>query len=109
MLVAGGVDELPAIEALLCLLPDTAYGQVLVEAPADLELPVIATPPRLTITWLARTEEPGEPGSRLAEAVHAWLAEWMPDQPDLAREVTLWLGGSAMDRVEPAGANLQSL
>lgn len=109
MLVAGGFDELPAIEALLCLLPETAYGQVLVEVPADVEPPVLAAPARMTVTRLVCAEEPGEPGARLAEAVQAWVAEWIPDEPDLAREVTLWLGGSAIGRIDPAGAALQSL
>lgn len=107
VLVAGSFEELPAIEALLSLLPDTAYGQVLVESSSDLELPVLAAPPRVTITRLARTES-DEPGSLLAAAVHGWLAEWMPDEPDPGRAVTLWVGGSARGRVDPAGASVET-
>lgn len=108
VLVAGSFEELPAIEALLSLLPDTAYGQVLVEMPPDLELPPLTAPPRVILTRLARTRS-DQPGSRVADAVHAWLAEWMPDEPDPARTFTLWVGGSARNRVEPAGATLENL
>lgn len=108
ILVAGSSDELPAIEALLFLLPETTYGQVLIESPADLDLPALARPGRVTVTRLARAQD-DEPGVLLADAVHGWLAEWMPDEPDAARVFTIWVGGTARDRVDPAGAQLETL
>lgn len=108
VLVAGSFEELPAIQALLFLLPETAYGQVLVETPPHLDLSPLDRPARVAVTRLARSET-GEPGSLLADAVQGWLAEWMPDQPDPARTFTLWVGGSARGRVDPAGAQLESL
>lgn len=108
ILVAGSFDELPAIEALLLLLPDTTYGQVLVETPAQLELPILAKPPRVTVARLDRAQD-DEPGALLADAVHGWLAEWMPDEPDPTRDHTVWVGGAVRDRVNPAGAQLESL
>lgn len=108
VLVAGSESELPAIEALLLLLPSTAYGQVLVETgPRQAALSVDA-PPRVTMTCLERA--PGEePGVLLAPAVHAWLAEWMPHEPDPARAVTVWIGSSARDRVDPTGMTVETL
>lgn len=108
MLVAGSYEELSAIEALLVLLPDTTYGQVLVESPADVEFPVLAAPARVGITRLSRSLT-DEPGSLLTDAVHGWLAEWMPEEHDPGRAVTLWVGGAARHRVDPAGAQLESL
>lgn len=109
VLVAGSFEELPAIEVLLHMLPDSAYGQVLVESPADAELlPILAAPPRVTITRLARTQS-DEPGSVLAAAVQGWLAEWMPDEPDMARACTIWVGEAARDRVDAASARLETL
>jgi NADPH-dependent ferric siderophore reductase len=108
ILVAGSFDELPAIEALLFLLPETTYGQVLVETPVDLDLQVLARPARVTVTRLARDQD-AEPGALLADAVHAWLAEWMPDEADASRMFTLWVGGTARGRVDPAGAQLETL
>ena len=108
VLVAGGHEELPAIETLLVLLPETAYGQVLVETPPQIDLPALSAPARVAVARLARAET-DEPGTRLAGAVHAWLAEWMPEEPDSDRVVTLWAGGSVRRRVDPAGATLESL
>lgn len=108
VLVAGSIEELPAIEALLFWLPDTTYGQVLVETPELADVPALVKPPRVTVTRLSRGGD-DEPGSLLAEAVQGWLAEWMPDEQDPSRVFTLWVGGSARDRVNPAGAQLESL
>ncbi len=108
MLVAGSFDELPVIEAVLLLLPKTAYGQVLVETPQHLELPALEMPPRMTIVRLARHQD-DEPGSVVATAVHAWLEEWTPAEPDPARTVTAWVGGVACDPFHFAGATIRSL
>src|SRR4051794_15086481 len=108
ILVAGGFDELPAIEALLFLLPEATYGQVLVETRADVDLPALSRPARVAVTKVARDQD-DEPGARLADAVHDWLAEWMPDEPGSGRAVTIWVGGTARGRVDPAGAQVQTL
>lgn len=106
--MAGSSEDLPVIEALLLLLPSTAYGQVLVETPIGFSLPPLAAPSRVTVTRLERTVD-AAPGDPLAAAVHGWLAEWIPDEPDPGRAVTLWVGCSARDRVDPSGATVQSL
>ncbi len=108
VLVAGSFDELPVIEAVLLLLPKTAYGQVLVETPEHLELPALELPPRMTVARLARGLD-DEPGSLVATAVQAWLEEWTPAEPDPARAVTAWVGGVACDPFHFAGATIRSL
>ncbi|HYI59269.1 MAG TPA: SIP domain-containing protein [Microlunatus sp.] len=107
VLVAGSESELSAIEALLLLLPSTAYGQVLVESEPQQAALVLTAPPRVTVTCLKRSPA-DEPGVLLAGAVHAWLAEWMPEEPDPARMITVWVGRSARDRVNPIGTTVES-
>ena len=108
MLVAGDAAELPAIQALMLLLPSTVYGQLFVETSVDAPAPEVSTPPRVTVFRLTRSPD-DESGRLLADAVHAWLGEWMPDQLDPQRNVTLWVGASACDRVDAAGAFLERL
>lgn len=106
--MAGGVDDLPAIETLLILLPETAYGQVFVETPAEVTPLVLLAPPRVTVTQLSCGPDAVR-GQLLAAAVQAWLAEWMPEEPEPVRSLTLWVGSSARDQVTPTGATLESL
>ena len=108
ILVAGSELELPAIEALLALLPSTAYGQVLVETASAQTALSLVVPPRVTVTRLERASA-DEPGVRLAAAVDAWLAEWMPEDDDPARAVTMWIGCSARDRVKPIAMTVERL
>lgn len=108
VLVAGSFDELPVIEAVLLLLPKTAYGQVLVETPEHLELPALDLPPRMTVARLARGLD-DEPGLVVSAAVQAWLEEWTPAEPDPARVVTAWVGGVACNPFDFAGADIQNL
>ena len=108
VLVAGSFDELPVIEAVLLLLPKTAYGQVLVETPQHVELPALDLPPRMTVARLARGLD-DEPGLLVSAAVQAWLKEWTPAEPDPARTVTAWVGGVACNPFDFAGADIQNL
>ena len=108
VLVAGDLDDLTAITALLAMLPAHAYGQVYVETPADTELPALAAPARVTVTRLARPLD-AERGVQLAGAVAGWVAEWVPDEPVYERLVTLWIGATACDRVAVVDAPLERL
>lgn len=108
MLVAADVDDLAVVELLLSDLPGDTYGQVLVEVPEDVEVPALATPPRMTVHRLARAAD-AEPGVVLAGAVASWAAEWAPDEPDLARAVQLWAGATVRERLAPVGAPLLPL
>lgn len=106
--MAGGVEDLSAIQTLLVLLPETAYGQVFVETPADVAPLTLLAPPRVTVTELPCAADAVR-GQQLVAAVQAWLAEWMPEEPEAARSLTLWLGSAARDQVMPTGATLESL
>jgi NADPH-dependent ferric siderophore reductase len=89
-LLAGDVRDLPSIAAALAWLPPDTYGQVLVEADVDDVLPFIAAPLRVTVHRIARSGE-GD-GVAVGRAVAAWVGEWMPDEPDERRTVTIWVG-----------------
>lgn len=108
VLVAGDLDDLEAITALLALLPAHAYGQVYVEVPAEADLPDLHAPARVTVTRLARPLD-AERGVALAGAVAGWVAEWVPDEPVYERLVTLWIGATARERVDTLDAPLERL
>jgi len=89
-LVAGDVGDLPAIiTALAWLSPDT-YGQVIIEAGPDDELPVVAAPLRVTVHRVERSAD-GH-GVAAGRAVAAWAEEWMPEEPDARRDLSIWVG-----------------
>ena len=89
-LIAGDVRDLPAIvTALAWLSPDT-YGQVVVEVGPDEELPLLAPPLRVTVHRVERSLE-GH-GVAVGRAVAAWAEEWMPEDADERRSVTVWVG-----------------
>ncbi len=85
VLIAGNADDLDAMAAELAVLSADVYGQVFVEAPADLELHLV-TPPRVTVHRLSP-----EPHS-LCAALAGWAAEWVPDEQDPERTVSVWIG-----------------
>lgn len=108
VLVAGDLTELDAISALLAMLPHTTYGQVVVEVPEDAEVPALATPPRVNVTVLRRSVT-DEAGARLATAVQCWLGEWLPEEPEPNRTVTMWVGASASGRISTSALCLERL
>jgi len=108
VLVAGDLADTASMSALLACLPAHAYGQVYVEVPAGTELVELAAPPRVSVNLLTRDPD-AEPGRLLAAAVAGWVGEWAPEQPDAARAVTLWVGATVRDHVDPLGAPLQLL
>ena len=73
----------------MLLLPGSVYGQVIVEAPDDSAVRALTTPPRVTVTRIGGCTAQDQPGDLLTDAVHAWLAEWMPGVPEPDRAVTL--------------------
>ena len=103
VLLAGDVGDLPGIVAALAWLPADAYGQVLVEVAADDELPLLAAPLRVTVHRVERSPE-GD-GVAAARAVAAWVEEWIPDEVDERRTVSIWVG----ERVEPACPHISAL
>ena len=103
MLLAGDVDDVPGIEAALAWLPADAYGQVLIEAGANDVLPLFRAPLRVTVHRIGRSPE-GD-GVAAGRAVAAWAEEWMPEEPDERRLVSIWVG----QRVEPGCPHISTL
>jgi NADPH-dependent ferric siderophore reductase len=103
VLLAGDLADLPRIVAALAWLPADAYGQVLVEADVDDELPLLAAPLRVTVHRVERSPE-GD-GVAAARAVAAWVEEWIPDEIDERRSVSIWVG----ERVEPGCPHISAL
>lgn len=96
MLIAGDVHDLPGIATALAWMPSDAYGQVVIEASADHELPVLSAPLRVTVHRV----EPSSEGAGIAagRAVASWVSEWIPDEPDAQRAVTIWVGARVDQR-----------
>jgi NADPH-dependent ferric siderophore reductase len=107
ILVAGTVDDLADIQAVLDALPDNAYGQVYVEATMPDEVRSLRAPGRVTVTWLLRASRPSElrplvfadRGESLAHAIVGWAGEWMSDDP-ADGPTLLWIGCDANPWVE---------
>lgn len=93
VLIAGHADDLDEISITLALLPADAYGQVLIEASPE-ALATLTAPPRVSIHRI----DPAT-GS-LPAAVTAWVAEWVPDEEDHRRTVTVWLGEHASNLID---------
>lgn len=108
VLVAGDVSELAALQALLCLLPERAYGQVYVETEPGVDVPDLPRPARVGITTVVR-HAADAPGVRLSAAVAAWAEEWMVGEHDPAREVSVWVGGSVRWDAAPVQGQLERL
>ncbi|GAA2223082.1 SIP domain-containing protein [Herbiconiux moechotypicola] len=83
VLLAGTENDLDEMRAIIATLGDRARGQVFVEVPSAADIDPIATPERVTVTWLARDVRTGEmgsglacaPGQALGRAVSAWVGE----------------------------------
>jgi len=92
LLVAGDRDDLHAMQHTLAMLADDAYGHVFVEIDAADEIVPIVAPPRMTVTWLART---GRRGEALDAALAGWAAEWMPETRAAEHAGIAWIGAVA--------------
>ena len=101
VLVAGHVDDFPAMQRVLALLPAATYGQVFIEGRLGDERPQVCVPPRVTVTWLIAgpSGEDRERGALLATAVEGWYAEWSPEEPQPDREFSIWIGDAASAQV----------
>lgn len=96
------------MRALLSMLPSDAYGQVLLEVHDDVVLADLDAPARVTVQRIRPV--PTEPtGTALSRAVSAWLAEWLPEEPDPHRSVGVWLGSTCATSVASQCFDLRSL
>ncbi len=88
-LVVGDESSLAELESELALLPLCARGRVFIEIDRPEDAFVLATPLRMTVTWLPRSRRAGAPGSgepcrrgqAALRAVRAWTAEMLCDGP----------------------------
>lgn len=98
-LVTADEQSLADLEIFLATLPLCASGRIFIEVPDSSDIGVIDAPARMTVTWLARGQRSGAPGSgrscapgqALARATCAWADEMMCDD-EIQTHVTL-LGG----------------
>ena len=101
-LVVADETSLTELEAELALLPLCARGRVFVEVGDASEIVPLATPLRMTVTWLERSRRSGRPGTgeRCARgeagvrAVRAWCDEMLCDGPGETRAIVT--GGYAL-------------
>lgn len=98
-LVTADEQSLADLEVFLATLPLCASGRIFIEVPEVADIGVIDAPGRMTVTWLARGQRSGAPGSgracapgeALSRATCAWADEMMCDD-EIETHVTL-LGG----------------
>jgi Siderophore-interacting protein len=100
-LVTADETSLSDLEMLLTTLPLCSTGRVFVEVPDETHIVDIRVPARMTITWLARSQRSGEPGSgrscrpgyALSRAVEAWTDEMLCTDEDACTTTVTLLGG----------------
>ncbi len=98
-LVTADENSLAELEAFLATLPLCASGRIFIEVPEVSDIGRIDAPGRMTVTWLARGERSGAPGTgrscapgqAIARATCAWADEMLYDD-EFETHVTL-LGG----------------
>ncbi|WP_071300825.1 SIP domain-containing protein [Curtobacterium sp. MCBA15_001] len=113
VMLAGAVEDLAEIHRRLVGLSDAAYGQVFVEVALAEQVRILPAPPRVTVTWLVRTERPSavpplcfaDHGEALAAAVIGWATEWC--RPDSEPHTTIWIGCSDSVWIDQARAAVQ--
>lgn len=100
VLAAGDVADIDGLRAWCSMLPDDAYGQIFMEVFSPIQIVTLPTPPRVGVTWICREQlrsstRPGigiPRGQALADAVDAWLDEWLRADPATGRSFLLWTG-----------------
>lgn len=120
--IAGDHADLAAIQHILSVLPEGAYGQVFIEVLDERDVIPLDAPSRVTVTWLARVTRPSAirplafaaHGEALAGAIAGWVGEWMPavdgsapDGPDDETTV-MWIGCAGSARISTLYEVLQS-
>lgn len=114
-LFIGDGHDLPVIDGMLQRLPVEAYGQVIIEVASEIQIRPLRAPVGIGITWLSRDrprgfDEPIMPrGELAAQALTAWIAEWMPEQhADAAEPFVMWIGATTSPRMSAAYAELSA-
>lgn len=96
VLLAGDESIIPVIQGLIESLPDNARGQIFIEVDSAESITPLATPERITVSWLARDVRRVEAGHAVIRAVHAWVSEMTTGDVAVdGSELCVWLGGAA--------------
>lgn len=98
-LVTADENALADLEVFLATLPLCATGRIFIEVADQADIGTVQAPPRMTVTWLARSTRSGAPGTgrgcapgmALSRATCAWADEMLCEDAG-ATHVTL-LGG----------------
>ncbi|WP_243224928.1 SIP domain-containing protein [Microbacterium sp. CIAB417] len=98
-LVTADENSLADLEMFLAALPLCATGRIFIEVADESGIGRVQAPPRMTVTWLARSSRSGAPGTgrgctpgmALSRATCAWADEMLCED-GAATTVTL-LGG----------------
>lgn len=98
-LLAGDGSDLAMLRGITNKLPVDAYGQILIEIASPAQVEEWDAPPGMLVTHLVRHPAQHR-GQRIADAVEAWVAEWIPTDghaDDLP--YVLWVGCSSSQPV----------
>ncbi|MGO1735406.1 MAG: SIP domain-containing protein [Leucobacter sp.] len=99
VLAAGDSGDIAALQDWCAALPKKSYGHVFIEVASSSQIQPFATPAGVSVTWLVRSSSAALSGSRLMDAVDAWLDEWMRGDPLSGRYVHLWSGARGSEEV----------
>jgi NADPH-dependent ferric siderophore reductase len=97
VLLGGDAQNLPEMRRIAAALSPAAHVTVLVEVCGSAQVGIIdAREGR--VSWLDRTVDGGlrPRGERLAQAIHAWCAEWACGDDPVC---TVWLGARTPSRI----------
>ncbi|MBL5972743.1 MAG: hypothetical protein D3X82_02935 [Candidatus Leucobacter sulfamidivorax] len=100
LLAAGDAGDLRGLAAWLSERPRHSIGNVFIEVFSPIQIEPLPTPPGIGVTWICRegmrpSPRPGigvPRGRALADAVDAWLDEWLRVGDDADRHFSIWMG-----------------
>jgi len=97
VLLGGDAGSIPQMRRIAQALPPSAHVTVLVEVCGSREVGVIDAGEG-RVSWLDRSVDGGlrPRGERLAQAIHAWCAEWACGDDPVC---TVWLGARTPARI----------
>lgn len=102
MFAAGEISDLEDLREWCAALPTDAYGQIFIEVFTPYQVQRLDAPERVGVTWIHREQRRAGTrssvcvprGQALADAVDAWLDEWIRADPGFLH-FTLWMGAQS--------------